>query len=158
MKPINNLPRKTFFKEQLGNLKNLTTNIKTDLVGAINWLHGFLLNKLGDTDISAIGDGTVTGAISQVNNDLDKKAPRNNPTIHDPTIIFNFENDSGLTEAIFRKAGGTDDTKGLAIVTKVNGTSIFNNLINSDGTRNFVVKSDLDDLKERISALEAKIG
>lgn len=76
MKPINNLPRKTFFKEQLGNLKNLTTDIKSNLVSAINWLHSFLLEKLGDTDISTIGDGTVTGAIGQVNSDLDSLIER----------------------------------------------------------------------------------
>lgn len=70
MKPINNLPRKTFFKEQLGDLKSLTTNIKTDLVSAINWLYSLLLNKLGNTDINAIGDGTITGAIDELNSNL----------------------------------------------------------------------------------------
>lgn len=96
-------------------------------------------NVGGASNSLAASQSAVWNAYNALNN---AKAPKSSPTIYDPTIIFNFENDSGLTEANLRKAGGAG-TQGLAIITKVNGTSIFNNLINNDGTANFVAKSDI---------------
>ena len=36
----------------------------------------YIFKKLGTTDISAIGDGTVTGGLSKINNDLNVFCPR----------------------------------------------------------------------------------
>ena len=58
--------------------------------------------KIGTTDISSIGDGTVTGAISDVNGKLS-----------------NFENDSDLSLANCTSWGNTDNT-----ITKI-GNRVF---------------------------------
>lgn len=54
---------------KVGLLENLTTEVKTSIVNAINWVSSKVSEigtKLGTTDISTIGDGTVTGAIETV--------------------------------------------------------------------------------------------
>lgn len=66
LKVTNNLPEKTGFQQQLGYLSNLKTVIKDSLVSSINWLYDTIMNKLGKTDISSIGDGTITGAIQSL--------------------------------------------------------------------------------------------
>ena len=56
-------------QKQIGTLESLKTEVKTNLVNALNWVVGKtsgVIAKLGSADISKIGDGTVTGAI--VNN------------------------------------------------------------------------------------------
>ena len=65
MKPkiIDCLPRKS----PIGALSSLKTDVKDTLVGAINWLYDYFKEKLGAKDISTIGDGTLTGAISYLN-------------------------------------------------------------------------------------------
>ena len=58
---------------KVGLLESLTTGVKTSIVNAINWVVTQLNTvneKIGTTDISAIGNGTVTGAISTVNQSL----------------------------------------------------------------------------------------
>lgn len=54
---------------KVGLLESLTTGVKTSIVNAINWVVTQLdtvNGKIGTTDISTIGDGTVTGAISDI--------------------------------------------------------------------------------------------
>ncbi len=63
MKIINNLPVKTEVQEQMGNLYQLQTSVKNNLVDAINWFYVTIMGKIGTSDISNTGDGTVTGAI-----------------------------------------------------------------------------------------------
>ena len=56
-------------QNQIGTLEALKTEVKTNLVNALNWVvdkTSGVIAKLGSADISKIGDGTVTGAI--VNN------------------------------------------------------------------------------------------
>ena len=56
-------------QKQIGTLESLKTEVKTNLVNALNWVvdkMSGVITKLGSADISKIGDGTVTGAI--VNN------------------------------------------------------------------------------------------
>lgn len=56
-------------QKQIGTLESLKTEVKTNLVNALNWVvdkMSGVIAKLGSADISKIGDGTVTGAI--VNN------------------------------------------------------------------------------------------
>ena len=56
-------------QKQIGTLESLKTEVKTNLVNALNWVVdkvSGVIAKLGSADISKIGDGTVTGAI--VNN------------------------------------------------------------------------------------------
>ena len=56
-------------QKQIGTLEFLKTEVKTNLVNALNWVvdkTSGVIAKLGSADISKIGDGTVTGAI--VNN------------------------------------------------------------------------------------------
>lgn len=58
---------------KVGLLESLTTGVKTSIVNAINWVITQLdtvNGKIGTTDISTIGDGTVTGAIGAVNNTI----------------------------------------------------------------------------------------
>ena len=60
-------------QNQIGSLPSLVTEIKDSLVNAINWVVNklsTLANKIGDNDISGIGDGTVTGAIASQNETL----------------------------------------------------------------------------------------
>lgn len=55
---------------KVGLLESLTTGVKTSIVNAINWVVTQLTSintKIGSTDISDIGNGTVTGAISSTN-------------------------------------------------------------------------------------------
>lgn len=56
-------------QKQIGTLESLKTEVKTNLINALNWVvdkTSGVIAKLGSADISKIGDGTVTGAI--VNN------------------------------------------------------------------------------------------
>lgn len=56
-------------QKQIGTLESLKTEVKNNLVNALNWVvdkMSGVIAKLGSADISKIGDGTVTGAI--VNN------------------------------------------------------------------------------------------
>lgn len=56
-------------QKQIGTLESLKTEVKNNLVNALNWVvdkTSGVIAKLGSADISKIGDGTVTGAI--VNN------------------------------------------------------------------------------------------
>ena len=56
-------------QKQIGTLEALKTEVKSNLVNALNWVvdkTSGVIAKLGSADISKIGDGTVTGAI--VNN------------------------------------------------------------------------------------------
>lgn len=56
-------------QKQIGTLEALKTEVKNNLVNALNWVvdkTSGVIAKLGSADISKIGDGTVTGAI--VNN------------------------------------------------------------------------------------------
>lgn len=60
-------------QNQIGILEQLNTAIKTNLVNAINWLKEKLNElelKIGTEDISSIGDGTLTGALSALNSNL----------------------------------------------------------------------------------------
>ena len=55
-------------QNQIGTLESLKTEVKTNLVNALNWVVdkvSGVITKLGSTDISKIGDGTVTGAIAE---------------------------------------------------------------------------------------------
>ena len=63
-------------QNQIGSLPSLVTEIKDSLVNAINWVVNklsTLANKIGDNDISGIGDGTVTGAIASQNETFTKQ-------------------------------------------------------------------------------------
>ena len=63
-------------QNQIGSLPSLVTEIKDSLVNAINWVVNklsTLANKIGDNDISGIGDGTVTGAIASQNEAFTKE-------------------------------------------------------------------------------------
>lgn len=54
-------------QKQIGTLESLKTEVKTNLVNALNWVvdkTSGVIAKLGSADISKIGDGTVTGAIA----------------------------------------------------------------------------------------------
>ena len=54
-------------QNQIGTLPSLVTEVKTSIVAAINWVAekmSTLASKIGTSDISEIGDGTVTGAIA----------------------------------------------------------------------------------------------
>ena len=60
-------------QNQIGTLESLKTEVKTNLVNALNWVvdkMSGVITKLGSTDISKIGDGTVTGAIAAQNQSL----------------------------------------------------------------------------------------
>lgn len=60
-------------QNQIGVLETLKTEIKTNIVNAINWLKeklDELVLKIGTEDISKIGDGSVTGAISTLNSNF----------------------------------------------------------------------------------------
>lgn len=57
-------------QNQIGFLENLKTEAKSSIVNAINWLLDKLYKIVGDTDISGIGDGTVKGAIAELNRNL----------------------------------------------------------------------------------------
>lgn len=57
-------------QNQIGVLENLKTEVKSSIVNAINWLLDKLYEIVGDTDISDIGDGTVKGAISELNRNI----------------------------------------------------------------------------------------
>lgn len=60
-------------QNQIGTLESLKTEVKTNLVNALNWVVdkvSGVITKLGSTDISKIGDGTVTGAIAAQNQSL----------------------------------------------------------------------------------------
>ena len=60
-------------QKQIGTLESLKTEVKTNLVNALNWVVDKIsgvITKLGSTDISKIGDGTVTGAIAAQNQSL----------------------------------------------------------------------------------------
>ena len=51
-------------QKQIGTLEALKTEVKTNLVNALNWVvdkTSGVIAKLGSADISKIGDGTVTG-------------------------------------------------------------------------------------------------
>ncbi|MCI5873447.1 MAG: hypothetical protein PUJ55_05720 [Clostridiales bacterium] len=71
-------------QNQIGTLPSLVTEVKTSIVAAINWVAeklSTLASKIGTSDISKIGDGTVTGAIAsqnetlaKINTDLSSKA------------------------------------------------------------------------------------
>lgn len=53
-------------QKQIGTLESLKTEVKNNLVNALNWVvdkTSGVIAKLGSADISKIGDGTVTGAI-----------------------------------------------------------------------------------------------
>ena len=55
-------------QKQIGTLEALKTEVKTNLVNALNWVvdkTSGVIAKLGSADISKIGDGTVTGAIAE---------------------------------------------------------------------------------------------
>ncbi len=57
-------------QNQIGSLPSLATEIKTNIVAAINWVAekmSALASRIGTSDISKIGDGTVTGAIASQN-------------------------------------------------------------------------------------------
>ena len=57
-------------QNQIGSLPSLVTEIKTNIVAAINWVAekmSALASRIGTSDISKIGDGTVTGAIASQN-------------------------------------------------------------------------------------------
>lgn len=57
-------------QNQIGVLENLKTGVKSSIVNAINWLMDKLYEIVGDTDISDIGDGTVKGAIAELNRNI----------------------------------------------------------------------------------------
>lgn len=57
----------TNLQNQIGTLSLLKTEIRTSLVNALNWI----VDKIGRTDISGIGDGTLTGAIDNLNSSLE---------------------------------------------------------------------------------------
>lgn len=57
-------------QNQIGVLENLKTEVKSSIVNAINWLRDKLYEIVGDTDISDIGDGTVKGAIAELNRNI----------------------------------------------------------------------------------------
>lgn len=88
-------------QKQIGTLESLKTEVKTNLVNALNWIVdkvSGVITKLGSTDISKIGDGTVTGAI--VNNkeaiaDVTQSLTNIYPTEYfDITSSFSNANDS----------------------------------------------------------------
>lgn len=57
-------------QNQIGTLPSLVTEVKTNIVAAINWVAekiSALASMIGTSDISTIGDGTVTGAIASQN-------------------------------------------------------------------------------------------
>ena len=93
--------------------------------------------KLSDTYNSKIGYASSGLGASQVAVYGAYYAATNNPTVN-----FTFTNASGLTNVAFRKSGA-GDTMGLSLVSTINGNSIFNTLVNNDGTANFVAKSDI---------------
>ena len=94
-------------QNQIGVLENLKTGIKTNIVNAINWLKeklDELVLKIGTEDISAIGDGTLTGGLIALNSNL---------KVLD-TGIYSINNfDNGITDC---PIGGY----GMIIVSKVN--------------------------------------
>lgn len=57
-------------QNKIGVLENLKTEVKSSIVNAINWLMDKLYETVGDTDISDIGDGTVKGAIAELNRNI----------------------------------------------------------------------------------------
>lgn len=60
-------------QNQIGTLPSLVTEVKTSIVASINWVAeklSTLTSKIGTSDISKIGDGTVTGAIASQNETL----------------------------------------------------------------------------------------
>ena len=56
----------------LSNKKRVLDGLKLDTVNALNCNNGFDCSLIGSTDISMIGDGTVTGAISDIYNKMDR--------------------------------------------------------------------------------------
>jgi len=91
-------------QNQIGVLDQLKTQVKTSLVNALNWTVdriGNISEKIGGTDISGIGDGTVTGAISALNSNLNNKANYCNGT---RTLVGRFENGS-FTDYTFEESG-----------------------------------------------------
>ncbi len=88
MKIINNLPQKTGVQNQIGILDNLKTAIKENIVLSINWLYSTFLDILGSNDISEIGDGSITGAISAINHPLTEKLISDQISINDSNITI----------------------------------------------------------------------
>ena len=83
-------------------------------------ISSFITNHYGKTDISTIGDGTVTGAISSLNSNLNnilhiKRVTRDNLTIaKGADDYFNFEApiENGYARSIISVSAGNATTNG----------------------------------------------
>ena len=123
----------------------------TTIPGAISELNtglGSVNILLGSGDISSIGDGSVTGAISSLNNDKVSKTGDNitgslyfyRPTLNNPTSTFtrfqgsfftNTQNNSNSTAVVSYSAvhNATDDLSANIYASRdVNGTNKYHNL------------------------------
>ena len=125
---------------KVGLLESLTTGVKTSIVNAINWVVTQLNTvneKIGTTDISAIGNGTVTGAISTVNQSLTNCAKSflitadisntiyvrfTKPTWTRTPIKLFVANDSGAHAISFITVKNTKDTDAPTFVATNLGT------------------------------------
>ena len=95
--------------------------------GFVNTLNGMIKaikDKLGNTNISTIGDGTVTGAINTINADLSSKADTNK-------LISGVYNNSHRYPFVYNATGNANDGLLLdylvasnKIVVYVNGTVV----------------------------------
>lgn len=80
-------------QKQIGTLESLKTEVKTNLVNALNWVvdkTSGVIAKLGSADISKIGDGTVTGAI--VNNKEAIEDVTQSLTINNVNFNLDYQN------------------------------------------------------------------
>ena len=93
-------------QNQIGTLEALKTEVKTNLVNALNWVvdkTSGVIAKLGSADISKIGDGTVTGAI--VNNKEAIEEVTQSLTTENGTLFRFGQNSDGEYGYIINKDG-----------------------------------------------------
>lgn len=137
-------------QNQIGTLPSLVTEIKTSLVDAINWVVdklSTLASKIGTSDISEVGDGTVTGAIAaqnealaKINTNLDNKTTwkKFNTGFGSSKTIGNITNveipEHNEMVIVFAVAGRSDAAKELYAPSKNTfNSAITINLFSEDG-------------------------
>lgn len=112
---------------QIGSLPSLVTEVKDSLVSAINWIAdklSLLAGKIGESDISGIGDGTVTGAI--VSQEETIEALNNDLTSLKEDIQASGEWESLASFQGVQEVALPDDTKEVCVVmANAQGNTLF---------------------------------
>lgn len=84
---------KTAYGNNANNADNITYN-ENGIVTTVRKILDKIRNKIGTTDIDSVGDGTLTGAISTLNSNLESTQPR--LIWASKTVTFNENGDVGF--------------------------------------------------------------